>query len=124
MPALAKNINILGALAKIETTYGTAVALATTSDGLQLSYPDRNAGAPLTLNYAFDGAVGVNPGSLSNLPLVAPGGKSFTGQLPIRFKGAGAAYSASVTPSAAHLLLQIAGFDAAVTTTTTVEKWT
>lgn len=124
MPALAKPINVLGALAKVESTYGSAVALTTTSDGLLLSYPDRNVGAIVTPAYAFNGEVGVNPGNLSNLPLALPGGKSFSGDLPIRFKGAGAAYSSSVTPFAAHLMLQASGFDAAVTTTTTAEKWT
>lgn len=123
MPAAAKFVNVIGALAKIESTYGTAVALTTTSDGFLLQYPDRN-GIPLTVDFAFDGQVGVNPGNLSNLPLSAPGGKSYSVDLPLRFKGAGAAYSASVVPPAAHLALQIAGFDAAVTTTTTVEKWT
>lgn len=123
MPALAKSINVIGALAKIESTYGTAVALTTTSDGFLLSYPDRS-GAPLNVDYAFDGTVGVNPGNLSDLPLSAPGGKSYSIDLPVRFKGAGAAYSASVVPPQAHIALQICGFDAAVTTTTTVEKWT
>lgn len=123
MPALAKSINVIGALAKLESTYGTAVSLTTTSDGFLLSLPDRS-GIPLNVGYAFDGRVGVNPGNLSDLPLSAPGGKSYTCDMPIRFKGSGAAYSASVVPPNAHLALQIAGFDAAVTTTTTVEKWT
>jgi hypothetical protein len=124
MPALAKAINILGALAKIETTYGTAVALATTSDGLLLSYADRNFGAPLNIDYAFDGSVGVNPGSLSDLPLSAPGGKSFSGDLPLRFKGSGAAYSASVKPAAADIALRICGLSATLSTTTGAESYT
>jgi hypothetical protein len=124
MPAVAKTINVLGLLAKLESTYGTAVALTTTSDGLLLQYPDRNVGAPFTIDMAFDGRVGVNPGNLSDLPLSPPGGKSYKGDLPVRFKGSGAAYSTSSTPGAAHLLLQIAGFDAAVSTSTGAEKWT
>jgi len=124
MPAATKLINVLGALAKIETTYGTAVALATTSDGLLLSYPDRNVGAPLTIAYAFDGKIGVNPGNLSDLPLATPGGKSFTGDLPVRFKGAGAAYSASVKPALADVLLRISGFTAALVTTSGSETYT
>lgn len=123
MAAPAKTVNVIGALAKLESTYGTAVALASTSDGFRLQYPDRN-GIPIQIDYAFNGQVGVNPGNLSDLPLSAPGGKSFSWDAPIRFKGAGAAYSASVVPPDAHLALQIAGFDAAVTTTTTAEKWT
>ncbi|RTL04204.1 MAG: hypothetical protein EKK62_16820 [Acidimicrobiia bacterium] len=123
MPAATKFVNVIGALAKLESTYGTAVALTSTSDGFRLQYPDRN-GIPIQIDYAFDGKTGVNPGNLSDIPLSAPGGKSFSWDAPIRFKGAGAAYSASVVPPDAHLALQISGFDAAVTTTTTVEKWT
>lgn len=124
MPAVAKTINVLGCLAKIETTYGTAVALTTTSDGLLLSYADRNVGAPLSIEYAFDGDVGVNPGNLSRLPLSAPGGKSFSGALPVRFKGAGVAYSASVKPSLADVLLRISGLSGTSVTTSGSESWT
>jgi hypothetical protein len=124
MPALAKTINILGALAKLESPYGTPVALSTTSDGLLLSYPDRNFGAPLTVDFSFDGKVGVNPGNLSDLPLAAPGGKSFMWEAPVRFKGGGAAYSSSVKPAAADILLQICGLASALTSTTSAEKYT
>lgn len=124
MAAAAKLINVLGALAKVQTTVGTAVALATTSDGLLLSYPDRNVGAPVTINYAFDGRVGVNPGNLSELPLSAPGGKSFSGDLPVRFKGSGAPYSASVKPALADVLLRISGFAPTVVTTSGSESYT
>jgi hypothetical protein len=121
MPAVAKTINVLGAIGKLETTYGTAVSLATT-DGVLLSYADRNVGAPVTVEYAFDGHVGINPGNMGNLPLSAPGGKSFRGDLPMRLKGAGAAYTASVVPSLAHLMLPICGFDAGTLNTST--SWT
>ena len=124
MPAAVKLINVLGALAKIETTYGTAVTLATTSDGLLLSYPDRNVGAPITISYAFDGKVGVNPGNLSELPLSQPGGKSFTGDLPVRFKGAGVAYSASAKPAPADVLLRISGLSSTLVTTSGSESYT
>lgn len=110
MPAAAKLINVLGALAKIQTASGTAATLSTTADGLLLQYPDRNVGAPLTLNYSFDGQVGVYPGNLGSLPLSPPGGKSFTWEAPVRFKGKGAAYATTTTAADAHLLLQIAGF--------------
>ena len=51
MPAAAKLINVLGLIGKIESTYGTAVSI-TTTDGILLSYPDRNVGAPFTPNFA------------------------------------------------------------------------
>lgn len=122
MPAVAKTINVLGAIAKIETTYGTSIALNAT-DGFLLTYADRNVGAPLNIEYAFDGQVGINPGNLGNQPLVAPSGKSFTGDLPVRFKGAGIAYTAAVKPALADIALQIAGFTGALTTTTSAEAW-
>ncbi len=124
MPAAAKLINVLGCLMKIQTAGGTAISLTTTSDGLLLSYADRNVGAPFSIDYAFDGHVGVNPGNLGNLPLSQPGGKSFTGALPVRFKGAGAAYSASVKPALADILLRIAGFSGTSVTTSGSESWT
>lgn len=118
MPAVAKTINVLGATAKLETTYGTAVSLATTSDGFLLTYGDRNVGAPIALNYSYDGSVGINPGNLSNAAMAAPGGKSFSGDLPVRFKGAGAAYTTAVVPALAHLLLPAVGFDTGTLVTT------
>lgn len=124
MPVAAKLINVLGALAKIETAYATSIALATTSDGLLLSYPDRNVGAPLTINYAFDGKVGVNPGNLSDLPLSQPGGKSFTGDLPVRFKGYGSAYSASNKPALADILLTISGMTGTLSTVSAATLYT
>lgn len=122
MPAVAKTINVLGLVGKLETTYGTAVSLATTSDGLLLTYADRNQGAPIQVEYAFDGHVGINPGNLSNQPLVAPAGKSFRGELPMRLKGAGAAYTTAVVPALAHVMLPICGFDTGTLSTST--SWT
>jgi hypothetical protein len=121
MPAAAKTINVLGAIGKLETTYGTAVSLATT-DGVLLTYPDRNVGAIVNVDYSFDGDVGINPGNLGRQPLSPPGGKSYAGDLPMRLKGAGAAYTTAVVPALAHLMLPIAGFDAGTLSTST--SWT
>lgn len=121
MPAVAKTINVLGAIGKLETTYGTAVSLATT-DAILLNYPDRNVGAPITVEYSYDGNVGPSPGNLGSLAQAQPGGKSYRGDLPVRLKGAGAAYTASVVPALAHLMLPISGFDAGTLSTST--SWT
>lgn len=121
MPAVAKTINVLGAIGKLETTYGTAVSLATT-DGVLLTYPDRNVGAIVNVAYSFEGDVGINPGNLGRQPISPPGGKSYSGDLPMRLKGSGAAYTASVVPSLAHLMLPISGFDAGTLSTST--SWT
>lgn len=123
MPVAAKTINVLGATAKLETNYATAETL-TTTDGLLLTFPDRNVGSIVQVAYAFDGQVGINPGNLGNAALAQPGGKSFTGPLPMRFKGAGAAYNTTVTPALAHLMLQIAGFTGTLSTTSGAESWT
>lgn len=115
MPAPAKLISVFGALAKLETTYGTQVTATTTADGFLLSYSDRNVGAPVSLNYAFDGSYQVAPGTLGNAKRIAPSGKTIQGDLPHRFVGAGTTYTTALFPSA-HVLLRAAGFDATLGT--------
>lgn len=122
MPAPAKLLHVLGLLAKEESTYGTAVSLTTTADGVQLQYKDRNVAAPMMLDYAFDGALGPSVGNLGQVQRVAPSGLSVSGDLPTRARPGGAAYSASVVPSI-HRLLKACGYDATVTTTASAEKW-
>lgn len=122
MSAPAKLLHVIGALFKNESTYGSAVALTTTADGLQLQYKDRNVAAPLTIDYAFDGDLGPSVSNLGKVQRVAPSGRSIKGDLPLRVRGGGAAYSSSVVPSL-HSVLKACGFDAAVTTTVSSEKW-
>lgn len=122
MPAPAKLVQILAFQGKEEATYGTAVALSTTADGIQLQFENRDY-PWVTLDYAFDGDLGASVGNLGTVLRAAKGGQSVSYEAPTRAKGAGAAYSAAVVPSI-HKLLKASGFDAAVTTTTTVEKWT
>lgn len=122
MPAPAKLVQILGFQAKEEATYGTAVALATTADGIQLQYENRDY-PWASIQYAFDGDLGPSVGNLGTVLRAAKGGQSVTFEATTRAKGAGAAYAAAVVPSI-HRLLKAAGFDAAVTTTSAAEKWT
>lgn len=122
MSAPAKLLHVLGLLAKAESTYGTAVSLSTTADGVQLQYKDRNIAAPFKLGYAFDGSLGPSVGTLGQTTRVAPSGFSVEGDIPTRARPGGAAYSSSVVPSI-HTLLKAAGFDATVTTTGGSEKW-
>ncbi len=123
MAAPAKVLHVLGLLAKTEATYGTAVALTTTADGVQLQYKDRIVGAPLTIDYAFDGDLGPSVSALGQVANVAPSGRSVKGDLPFRSRPGGAAYSASVIPSL-HNILKASGFDAAVVTGAGTESWT
>lgn len=122
MPAPAKRVTILGLLAKPEVTYGTPITLAGASDGILLQYTDRNVGAPATIEYAYDGSLGPSVGSGAQMRRVSPSGRAFKADLPFRMKGAGVAYSASVTPPH-HSLLKAAGFDAVGTFTAGTEKW-
>lgn len=123
MAAPAKLLHVLGLLAKAESTYGTAVSLSSTADGVQMQFTDRNVGAPFTLDYAFDGDLGPSVGNLGKIQRVAPSGFSVRGEIPTRARPGGAAYSASIVPSI-HALLKASGFDATVVTTSSSEKWT
>jgi hypothetical protein len=120
--APAKNLQVLGLLAKIESTYGTPIALSTTSDGVQLQYKDRNQGAIVTIDYAFDGDLGPSVSALGQTLNVAPAGRSGKADFPHRSRPGGAAYSASVVPSL-HTFLKMCGFDATLTTSVGNEKW-
>ncbi|MCC7132480.1 MAG: hypothetical protein IT352_07545 [Gemmatimonadales bacterium] len=121
MPAPDYLVQILGLLGKEETTYGSAVALATTADGIQLQFENRDYPA-ITMDDAYDGDLGPSVGNLGNVLRAAKSGRSWTYDAPTRAKGGNAAYSASVLPSI-HRLLKASGFDAALTTTTGSEKY-
>lgn len=117
MPTPAKVLHVLGLLGKIEATYGVAIALSSTTDGILLQYADKRVGAPVALGYAADGDMGPSVASLATQPRVGPTGRSLTGDLPMRFAGPGTTYSASVVPSI-HNMLQIAGFTPTLTSGT------
>ncbi|HEV8456378.1 MAG TPA: hypothetical protein VGQ24_15885, partial [Gemmatimonadales bacterium] len=121
MPAPAKLSQILAMLGKEETTYGSAVALTTTADGIQLQFDNRDF-PWASLDYAFDGDLGPSVGNLGTVLRAGKAGRSLQYEAPTRAKGAGAAYSAAVLPSI-HRLLKASGFDAALTTTTGSEKY-
>lgn len=118
----AKLVQVLALLGKEESSYGTAVAVTTTADGIQLQFENRDY-PWVTLDYAFDGDLGPSVGNLGTVLRAGPTGRSFTYDAPTRAKPAGAAYTASVVPSI-HRLLKASGFDAALTSTTSAEKWT
>lgn len=109
MPAPAKLMNLSALLLKAEATYGTAVAVTSTADGHLLALSDRHAGI-LTLDYLYDGRLGPSPGNLGDLRRVPQAGRAITGDIPMRFRGAGTTYAATVLPSL-HTPWKIAGFD-------------
>jgi hypothetical protein len=123
MPVPAKLVTLLGLLGKEEATYGTAIALTTTSDGLLMQFTDRNIGAPASIEYAYDGDLGPSVASGATTKRAAPAGRSFRAAIPFRAKGAGSAYAAATVPNL-HKIIKASGFDAALTSTTSSEKYT
>lgn len=123
MPVPAKLVTLLGLLGKEEATYGTAIALTTTSDGLLMQFTDRNVGAPASIEYAYDGDLGPSVASGATTKRAAPAGRSFRASIPFRAKGYGSAYSAANVPNL-HKIIKASGFDAALTSTTSSEKYT
>lgn len=115
--------NIRGLMAKVETTYGTSVALSTTADGIRLFFADRNAGALFQRTTAFDGDLGPSVSALGPNQRAAVSGLAVTGNLPMRARGPGAAYTASVLPNI-HALLLASGFGSALSTTSGSESMT
>lgn len=107
----AKLMNLSALLAKLEATYGTAIAVTATTDGQLLALSDRFPGL-LQMAYAFDGKLGPAPGNLAALRQAPALGRTVSGDIPMRFKGASATYSSTVFPSL-HTMWRIAGFDAA-----------
>lgn len=112
MPAPSKVLHVLALLGKSEATYGTSVSL-TTTDGILLQYADKNVGAPVTLDYAFDGSMGPSVASLAQSSRVAPSGRALRGDLPMRFRGPNGTYNATTLPSL-HLPFLWSGLSASI----------
>jgi hypothetical protein len=108
-----------GAMAKVETTYGTPVALTPATDGIDLiEEPEVDP------QYVHDGARhGKSPASHGGRKRVGRMARFAEPTLRMEPAGGGVAYSASVTPNV-HTLLRAAGFLGTVDTTAAAEKWT
>jgi len=122
MPVPAKVLHLLALLGKEETTYGTAIGLTASVDGIQMQFDQDDPAALVNLNYLADGDIGPSLSSLANQIRTAPTGLFAEGTIPALLRLPAAAYSASVIPNL-HRLFKFAGFDATVTTTTGSEKW-
>lgn len=109
MPYPAKLVNLSALLAKLEATYATAIAVTSTADGHLLALSDRY-NWPFTPDYLYDGVVGPAPGNLSMLKRVPVIGRTVSGDIPMRAKGAAATYAATVLPNI-HTMLKISGLD-------------
>jgi hypothetical protein len=109
MPYPAKTLNTVALLAKLEATYGTAIAVTATADGQLLALSDRTA-ALVTPAWSFDGEVGPAPGNLGMLKRTAAVGRTASISVPMRAKGAATTYAATVLPNI-HTMLKICGMD-------------
>ena len=116
MPYPAKLLNTKALLAKLEATYGTAIAVTATADGQLLALTDRTQ-AVVTPSWSYDGAVGPAPGNLGMLKRVAAVGRTATISVPMRAKGAATTYAATVLPNI-HTMLKICGMDSTLATGT------
>lgn len=105
----SKLANLSALLVGTEATYGVAATLAATSHGTLLALSDRHQ-AIFTANYNHQGDLGPAPGNLGMLKRVAAVGRTASGTIPMRFRGAGTTYAATVLPSL-HTMLKISGFD-------------
>lgn len=114
-----KHTEGLGMLVKVETTYGTDAAPAST-DAVRFVKPRPD----IAIRHAFDGAVGIQNGGYGVHMRIAPNGRNSTLTIRMHAKGRGAAYtSSSVEVPDIHRLLRACGFAAANTATGGSEKW-
>lgn len=121
MAAVAKFNQVIGVLAKEETTYGTAITLADASDGCTPYIGDGDPPVPTPVEYVYDGNLGRAPGTLAPQKRTTPNGMFRAGQFQCLPKGAGTAYSSSAVlpPREVHRFLKAAGYDATFST----DRW-
>lgn len=122
MPLPDKSLNLIGLMGKDEAGYGTGGSLSAATDALQLWLEDRT-GIPITPDYLHDGKVGPAPGSLGNLFRSVARGRWAQIDAAAFFRGAGAAYSASIKPSL-YRFIAWCGHDWVGSFTGGAEKWT
>jgi len=113
----SKTQNQFAFMGKIETAYGTPIALSAAADGILLAdFADVDFSAFLN-----DGARGRAPGG-GTRQRVKPSGRVGTISCPFEAIGGGAAYSASVVPSP-HVLFRASGLEATGSFGGGVETW-
>lgn len=122
MPFPAKTGNTHLLIAKPESTYGTFTAPSASTDVKELALSDRHTSL-VQKGHWYDGMVGPSPGNTGFLPRIPKLGAFLDGTFPMRFKGFGAAYSASNKPNV-HDMLLFCGYAATGSFTGGSEKWT
>jgi hypothetical protein len=117
MPAASKYTIGYGFLAKLEASYNAGGSLSTSTDGVLLEELMK-----FKPDYANNGARPMPPGTSGYQKRVAPSGRFVPFPAKVAPKGAGAAYSSSVTPNI-HALLRACGMTATGSFTGGSEKW-
>ena len=116
---MSKYIYAAGLLAKKEVTYNGGGSPSAATDGVLI---DENLKIPAS--YANDGSRPAPPGILGHQRRVVPSARVVSFPIKVSAKGSGAAYSSTVAPSGINVLLQAAGFDAAVAIGAGTESYT
>lgn len=124
MAYISKRMNIISALAKVETTYGVDPTPAAATDGVLLQM-DGSTANPMPDAYEFEGDNGPNSVGLQPSRRSPPTGRSSSFDLAMYFRGYGSAYSAVlVPPNGFHALMKACGYTATAAVGAGVEKWT
>lgn len=124
MAYVPKRLNVLSAMAKVEATYNVDPVPAAATDGVLLQI-DASTANLMPDVWSYSGDNGPNSVGLEANPWSAPTGRSCTASMPMFFRGAGAAYSASVVPpNGWHVLIKGCGYTATGSFGAGVEKFT
>lgn len=124
MVYIPKRMNIISALAKVETTFGVDATPVAATDGVLLQM-DGSTANPMPDSYEFEGDNGPNSIGLQPTRRSPPSGRSAAFDLMMYFRGYGSAYSASnVPPNGLHALMKACGYTATSITTPGSESWT
>ena len=115
----SKSVTLYGLAVEAEASYGAGGTIVEAEDGVELAEE-----FVVDVAYMNDGARPMPPGSVvGHQKRGAPSGRMFTGTIPVLFRGAGAAYSATVTPEI-HDLLRACGHSATLDVTAGSESYT
>lgn len=108
----AKNVEAVGVLAVVETTYGTDPTPSASTDGVQIIKPRPE----LTIGYLYDGKRGLQNGGYANIAMCPKRGRHVSFTIRCEAKGNGSDYTSSaVVVPHIHALLKCAGYTAAYT---------
>lgn len=104
-------LHVFGLLAKVQAAYNSPETLSTSDDGFLPYLQDRAPYANLiSIDPQYDGANGVNIKTLFDQKRTQQRGFMFKGNIPHRFRGAGAVYSSGSVKPPWETMMRGAGF--------------